>query len=456
MLTDLMWLMPGKVYPPESEKKRLDTYRQNERLFMSEHAEALREYFHAIANKTRKKKFEVETVINYQQLLSKKTADFVCGEPPVIETEGSLDRLAAMLKAQRWDTHLYEGFIDVSRFGNAVLKIVDRRVTAVSPLYWFPIVDVSDVKAVRQHVIAYPVSPDDKGTPRQLYAEIHNAGSVEIRLYEYDGDTGKIGALAQAAATAATGLDGFAVVTLTNVTHSGSLYGVDDYNIVNSIIAKIIWRLFCIDNVLDKHSDPSVSGPQSALSYDERFKTYYLDLGNYFSRNSAEDPEMKYMTWDGNLTAAYQEIELLLEQLYTLSEMGQALMVGGGGGEANSGTALKLRMVAPRIKAARLANLNDDAVRKLIIMLARVNGITIAPESLSLTWRDGLPNDETEQINTLVTATGGGAVMSLYSALKQLGLSDEVIETEIELIRQDAAANAPALFSHSVADDGEP
>ena len=93
-------------------------------------------------------------------------------------------------------------------------------------------------------------------------------------------------------------------------------------------------------------------------------------------------------------------------------EMGQAFMEGGGGGEASSGTALKLRMVSPRIKAARLTNLNTATVKQIICLLSEVNGITIDYDGLTLHWSDGLPVDEVEQIQTLISATGGKAVMS--------------------------------------------
>lgn len=442
-LINLNWLDDG-VYPPRAEKKRIDRYKLNEQLFMSEHTDALREYFHDIARRTRKKDYQVDTVINYQQLLSKKTADFVCGEPPEIETELDTDALDALLDHQRWGVKLYEAFIDVSRFGNAVLKILGNRLTAVSPAYWFPIVDPTDLKTVTRHVIAYPVEPDESGAFRGLYAEIHDIGGVEVRRYAFDGDTGRIGAL-QSSAVSATGLDDFAVQVLTNITHSGSIYGVDDYGAINSIVAKIMWRLHCIDTVLDKHSEPSVSGPSSALSYDEKFKAYYLDLGNYFTRNNADDPDVKYITWDGGLDSAYKEIELLLNQLYTISEMGQAFMEGGGGGEASSGTALKLRMVSPRIKAARLVGINDGAVKKVIALLAAVNGLHIKADEISLTWKDGLPDDEIEQLNALVTATGG-PVMSRFAALKRMGQTDEEADAELEQMREEQAASMPAML----------
>ena len=190
-----------------------------------------------------------------------------------------------------------------------------------------------------------------------------------------------------------------------------------------------------------------MSGQSRVLTWDERFNTYFLDLGNYFKRDTKDSPNVEYITWDGNLDSAYKEIELLLEQLYTLSEMGQAFMEGGGGGSAASGTALKLRMVSPRIKAQRLASINTAAVKQIITLLAQVNGIALDYDTLSINWQDGLPDDEVEEVNLLTAATGGKAIMSQFSALKARGLSDEEVEIELEQMAVEQAANMPYTLS---------
>jgi len=134
---------------------------------------------------------------------------------------------------------------------------------------------------------------------------------------------------------------------------------------------------------------------------------------------------------------------MLLNQLYTLTEMGQAFMEGGGGGSASSGTALKLRMVSPRIKASRIKTINAATVKQTIMLLAQVNGIALNYDTLTITWNDGLPNDEVEETNRLVTATGGKPIMSQYSALKALGLSDAEVEAELEQMAEERASSMP-------------
>lgn len=461
MLTNLDWLEPGKEFPPKTEKERLANYESNELLFLTKHDEVWRDGFAELARRLRLKNTNIDTILNYHQLLSKKTADFVCGEPPKLEIATNGDKIAQLLRDLDFFSRLYEAVIDVSRFGNGILKVSGKKASVASPKCWFPIVSETDLKEITQHVIAFPFARNDKGVPTKLYVEVHDIGSVEIREYSFAGeegkDAGKIGKLLKKPSRSSTGLDDFAVRLLTNVTCSSSVYGIDDYLIINSIIYKIIWRLHRADNVMDKHSEPSMSGPASALSYDERTKMYFMDLGNYFKRDSSEDPDLKYVTWDGGLESNFKELDFLVNQLYILSEMGAAFLEGSTVGAASSGTALKLRLVSPRIKAARLVGLNDAAVRSVIAMLAKLNGISIDANGLQLIWEDGLPDDPVEDAGRRSTETAGKQVKSVFSAIKERGLSDKDAEAELEQIRLEAAANMPNILATdpTAGDDGD-
>ena len=437
MLTDLNWLAPGKSFPPTSEKTRIDEYQKNDRLFMTELPAEWEESFRRISARLGKKPSGIDTVFNYQQLISKKTADFVCGEPPSIETEQDTDKITKKLEQQGFFTELYELFIDVSRFGNAIVKYRGKGTSTVSPMFWYPVVDPTDLKQINQHVIAYPTTPDINGKMTRLYAEIHDRGSFTERLYALDGST--IGALLEEKQHR-TGLDDFAIEVLTNVTCSTSIFGLSDYTIINSIVEKLIWRFSCIDNVLDKHAEPSMSGPQSAMTYDEKRGIWYLDLGKYFARADSNSPDLHYVTWDGNLESSFKEVEMLLNQLYILSEMGQAFADAGGGD--SSGTALKLRLVSPRIKAARLAKLNDSRVKNIICTICKLNNIPLDYDSLALHWNDGLPQDDAEQAQIHTQLVDGG-LMSAFTSMKKRGMTDAQIEAELEQIRKERAEKQP-------------
>jgi hypothetical protein len=441
LLTNLNWLEEGQKFPPDTERERLKKYENNSKLFETKHIEVMGPRFSEIIKRLKKKGHDVDVVLNYHQLLSKKTADFVCSIPPSIETEEDTDGLLQILKKQLFFRKLYEATIDVSRYGDAVFKIVENRVTAVNPGCWFPVCDPTDVKYVTHHVIAYGTNPDKDGKMTQLYVEIHFERQVETRTYSLENE--EIGKLLKGPEITQFDSEYSAIQVIQNITTTSSLFGIDDYSIVNSLIEKVMWRLGRIDKVLDKHSEPSMQGPTTSMIRDEKTGVWYFPLGNYLGRKP-EDAPLEYVTWDGNLEASFKELDFLLNQLYALSEMGATFIDAGKGGSDSTGTALKLRMVSPRIKAQRIIGINEQAIKSTICALAEVNGVYINSDTLELTWKDGLPKDDVEETNTLVQATGG-PIMSLYAALKSKGLSDEATDAEMQQIKDERLEAQPVV-----------
>ena len=440
MLFDLSFLDKGKKWPPESELPRIRRYEENERLFLTEHAEVWAEEWKKVEAQFRKCKMKVDLVLNYHQLITKKTADFVCGDFPTIESEGDTDILVELTDRLMLAPKTYEAFIDVSRYGNGIFKHVGTSISTATPKVWFPVVSEKNTKEICFNVFGWPIVNET-----QLYVEIHSRGSVDQRWYELDKEKHEIGDLIKSE-VASVDPDISTVLILTNITHSSSLFGIDDYVIINSLIKHLMWRLHCVDLVLDKHAEPSMVGPESALAQDPRTGEYFVPLGNYFVQAPGENKDPKYLTWDGNLDAAYKEIDFIISQLYILSEMGQAFIDGGGQGSAESGTALKLRMVSPRIKAKRIVNLNKGAFKILLADLAKLNHIDVKYKDLSITWNDGLPVDEVEETNRLVAATGGKAIMSQYAAIKSMGKTDTEVEAELKQMQKEDATSSPYVL----------
>jgi hypothetical protein len=453
MLTNTDWIRTGEAFPPKCEQERLDTYRKNELLFLGEHNEVFRGNFARMENYLKKSHREIGTVFNYPQLLTKKTADFVCGEPISIDAGKKTDRLGDVLAAMDFDTVLYEAVMDVSRFGDAPVKVMRDRISGVSPACWFPIVDRTDLKRIVRHVIAFPVDMDERGRYGRIYVEIHDPGQVEVCMfeaaYEPDGQLCFGGMIeAECDGPYKTGLSGFAVKVLKNLSHTTSVFGMDDYKIIAGLVEKLMWRLSCIDTVLDKHSEPSLSGPASALSYDNVTGLYYLDLGNYFKRDSKDDAGVEYLTWNGNLESSFREIDTLLRQIYIMSEMGAAFMEGENEGQASSGTALKLRLVSPRIKAQRIAGVNTQTLKQLLCDVAVVNGIQLSAKEIAIAWHDGLPDDPAEELGIRMAANGGKPVESQLWGIKTWnGLDDAAAQAMYEQIRGEGGAGADLAVS---------
>lgn len=524
MLYNLAWLAPNQSFPPLKERSRIKRYMENEALFDGEHfGDVLRTrdkiysregsiaVYHQCAERISRVIGNFEEIVsfpvlmNYQRLMSLKMADLVCGEYPSITGATSAENQA--LKDVRdycdFDSKLYSTIIDISRYGDAIWRVYldDTRrktFTCWDPKEWYPIVSQDGTNTILAHVLCWRVDlnehAEDLMPDYELHVQIHwcdaeRVGTYEERVYAMKPDGHGILQL-KSSNTVETGLDSCAVFHLKAYGVTNTVYGYDDYMVVDSILAEIMARVGQISVILDKHADPNITGPVTMLSQDPITGEYHLKAGKFFAVSLGEQ-EPKYMTWDGQLTAAFEQLEFLINQLYILSEMGAALLGGqDGSGTAISGTAMRFKMVNPLAKARRIANSMSRSVRRLFRELssdaevdmkenksnerysellasgqrpdtsvrgtAAVGGtdaisgifenseeplkLPIPFKKISIFWADGLPDDPRENVEVCKLATGATKMMPLEMGIMEyFGRTNEEALKWIEKIEQETA-----------------
>jgi len=464
MLTDLSFLNPGEKWPPVAELDRLDTYDKNRQLFEGGHAQVYSESFKRIQRVIGNFNDVVSyaTVMNFQKKISLKTADFLWIEPPKISAGEDESAEQQAIKAIIENSDLYNtGYsttLDISRFGDGLLLIYKDgaagRIDVAQPGNWFVVVDPVNIKRVQYHVLA--TLGGVKGQEK-LTVQIHGRGQYEERIYRIDdsqpatslvGSAIKVGKYlgTYTSNTVITGLTDFAIVQIPNVMTSDRCYGLDDYSDVDSIISEILVRISQISKILDKHADPSVQGPLSALEQDPVSGQWKLKLGNYFARMDKDDPGVEYVTWDGQLAASFTQVEKLINFLAVISEMGTAVFGNAEGtGAATSGTALRLRYVSLLSKIKRISLRYTPALVKAIKLCSQLGGLNLSDKDISVVWQDGLPNDEKERADIANVRTGGKPTISQKEAIMYLdGKSDKQAQTSLDLIMEEEAAAAPS------------
>jgi hypothetical protein len=171
-------------------------------------------------------------------------------------------------------------------------------------------------------------------------------------------------------------------------------------------------------------------------------------MGNFFPRDSKDDPDISYITWDGQLQAAFQELEELKNMLYLTSETGSTLLgETDKAGQAASGTALRLKMSSPLAKVKRLRMRFDGALKKAIYLCSQLQGkdiINLNDYCINITWQDGIQDDPLEEAQITSILTQNKAVMSQFTAIKKVqDLDDESAEKELERIREEEVINNP-------------
>lgn len=469
MLYNFNWLQLGKSFPPDREVARILRYRQNAQLFDGDHFEdpqfrthdsRMTEGVHVYLKCAERisqvvGNFEeivsFPTLLNYQRLMSLKMSDLVCGEYPTISGATSAENAALkdVRDSSDFDAKLYSSVIDISRYGEAIWRIYkdwDGRYnfTCWDPAQWYPIVKQDGTNSITDHCICWREnkSEDPDKPDWYLYVQIHSCdptkyGFYEQREYQMSAN-GKTIQKLRSTQKISTGLDRCAIFQIKAFSTTNSVYGYDDYMPIDSILAEIMVRVGQISGILDKHADPNITGPVSMLTVDPKTGEYRLNTGRFFAVSPGEE-QPKYMTWDGQLSSAFKQLEFLINQLYILSEMGAALLGGqDGSSQAISGTAMRFKMVNPLAKARRISNALTRPVRQLFACLSRDADIEdtesfeekltlpIPYRKISVFWADGLPDDPRENIENCKLATGATKMMPLEKGIMEyFGRSNE-------------------------------
>lgn len=459
ILTDLSFLEKGKPFPPPEERERLQRYESNRLLFQNEHAEVYKEQFRRIERVIGN--FEeivsYETIFNYQKLMTLKIADFVCGSPPKITV--SDDNRQKIVDRIIFDTDLYNklymSVIDLSRYGDSVPLVTRTKngtaaIDIISPLFWFPVVCKDNIKEIQYHCFAQTYIIDSENEKYGLSVQIHKPdepGKCENHRYELIGRRGSFTIGRELTEKAELRIEtAFGVCPafpVSNTPTSDSVFGIDDYGSVDSIVSELEIRVSQISKVLDKFSSPSMAGPSSMLTVDEATGEYRLRFGNYFPVNNRDDPMPEMITWDAGLDANFKQIEILTNQLYTISEMGAAVFgdLSNSAGNVASGTALRRLMISPLAKARRITQHYERVIKDIISLCAIIYGAKIDPTEITVNWNDGLPSDPVEEANIINLRTGGKATLSRWTAIQRFDkMSDSDTDTEIKMIDEDEAA----------------
>jgi len=484
VLTNLDFLKEGQPWPPHSQKARLARYHLNEQKFDNEAAVNKSRYqriINLIGNDFRVVKYKM--LINFYRKVSYKTADLLFVERPQLVAKTEANQAAADEINELSDIGSlgYQAAIDASRFGDCVFfvessaetqdgEVIEAttpgHVTIISPNKWFPVSFESNVKKIQYHVLAWVVSRiiTKNGKEKEqkfLQYQVHEKGKYATgeRRIEENGTLGilsigygvintsdeqEIGEQTETETVIDTSLSDFAVVPSHNVVTSNTVFGIDDYKDIYCLVDELQVRLEQIMHVLDKHAEPSLSGPTSALTKNEDTGEYNMKSGNFFARDSKEDPDLEYIVWDGQLEASFKEMEFIIDLLSWITEMGSAMFDRDTGAGSNlSGRALKLLYVNPLTKVARIRNNFDTSIRQAVALSSEVgHGKAFTRQDIEIVWKDGLPDDLVELAEVGVIRTGGKPTDTITAQIMtQDGLSKEAAETKAdEITAEDAMA----------------
>lgn len=432
MLYGLDWLNKETAFPPQTENDRLLAYKWYAGLFDINPFEAFGNYGNRlIANFD--EYFRLPLLLGFQRLTTIKLADMVLGAPPSItvnDNDSMTDRIADLRDRTDFDNKLYQALIDYSRYGVAVFRLFNDdtvpdkssgNFAVWNPSEWFPVLRKDGTRRISEHVLAWRVNYGTDINP-EWYLEIQRHPVEGGRYYE------ERYAMDGAGSTVQRKLESKEINTrgapcliqyAANLPSTTNIYGTSDYKIINELVFKATERMRQILHILDKHADPSMTGPSTMLTQNEQGELEFRASKFYAVSPGEEHPE--YMTWDGQLTAAFQALTELFNQIYVMSEMGEALMGNSkASGQAVSGTAMRYKMIAPLEKARRVSNSLTLPIKKLIAGLLFIDdGTSMRFQDINVVWEDSLPKDPREIAELVRLQTGAPQIIPLKHALME-------------------------------------
>jgi hypothetical protein len=468
MITDYEKILsPGQPWPPADRdtQERLALYKRNEHLFEGDHGKVWQDELRKLRGD---KSGDLRLKLNYFQLVSLFWSDMAVGETPYAKAdEEQTAQVEALSRIIQW-TDLWsimeDAVVDMSIYGDAPLKVRYQDygiIENVPPEYWFPVVEASNVKQVKAHVIAYEFEDPElneaqiaavdsglslsTGKTSYLKVEIHLVGLIEHRLYglkdkkiETQIDLADFPDFASLQSVEETGLDDFAIIVLHNTTSTKKYHGKEDYSIFLDVVKELETRYPQVFFILDKHADPSMYGPPME-EQDPRDGEYKVQGGSrYFTLVDKEQAVPGMITWDGNLDASFQTIAGegwgLMQRFYELSETSKVCFDSSAGGQGLSAQALRLMMWKPLKKSNKIQRRLTPVVQQLIRLVSMVEvnmGMkgAVPIENITINWHDGMPIDEQADAQRDATLVTGG-VRSAQGIMRDKGISEDQINQE--------------------------
>ena len=456
------------VFPYKNAQARLNAYSKYDKLFDGKHFEAFSIEINSLQYTQNYAKLKY-VAVNFAGLISKVSADMLAGEPIKLSgtTKEMTDWLASLAFENGLHTQLYESALKNSARGDAIFKVRSGPknpgdsvstvfIEDITPSIYFPAVNAGNWRAEPKYKeLAFLVTI---GKDEYIRIERHYPGKIENELWEYrDKVLYRKAPLSlynpDLPEVEDTGIDRSLIIHVPNW-RAGDYFGVSDYHDIEALMYAVNNRMTKNENILDKHSDPILALPEGVLDEQGNIRKDKLQLFTIPDNEMGSKPaKPEYITWDASLDNSFKQIDKLIEFLYMTSETSPAVFGMDKQGAAESGRALKLRLMRTIAKINRKKLYYDQGLKEAIYvaqLLAKAHGYEVMgkklpgePEVPSITWADGLPIDDQEQIENVGKRLDQGTESKTDAIMKLDNLDRDDAEKKAKRITEENGVAVP-------------
>lgn len=470
--------LEGQEFPGDQHRERIKRYAQHRKMLRGLYDAAMG--IEAMVNATgssdylldlrrdemRKLVGEVRVIANLPRVIARRLAGMATrGLTFKAREETQTQTIQDVLKASRWSRLRRQMCYRMLIYGNGVASVRKERdkqifVDARDPWTWFPTADLYDPAEATEHTFAWAVR---RGDAEFLLQEVHRPGEIlrtanELRAVtkSYMGGTTdelvrdtKVGARVDwtefypdLREVEKTSVDEPLVVYMQAWTDEETIYG-DSLLLGNeSLVFELTARLSQIANVLDKHAEPKLQGPDSGMARDPHTGQSSFSVTSSFFPIEPGDAQYSYLSWEAQLEHAQKAIDRVVSLICIQMDMSPELLglnlSGGAGVEATDTLRIRSFSTLAGIEDQRAFML--DSMQTLGRLILRLDGWQ-SVDSPEVVFGDPLPVSAKERSEQILADRRAG-VVSMETAVQRANpdMDADELKAEVERIRNEEAS----------------
>jgi hypothetical protein len=474
MLTDLLWIADGRPWPPEDadEKARLAEHAFMRQAYSGLHEKIFPRYVAYLADASKDSKKQ-KIILDWPELATTSYLNLLIGEEPEVLAGERKDL------PERPDEQV---FIDVSRYGIGLYEVSDAGIQALNPENCYLVVRSESIQQPQAFVFFHCFKQeegigDKKKEHEYIKFTIHTPGQIQHVIYEVlkdfaldvtgiDTNSGSrlsgpkqlkdfpayASLQVDSSGIQKPSVDDFLIVAVHGQLSSERYYGRSDYKpSILSLVESLDLLFAQRAEVVAKFTSPTPIIPESATTFDHKTQEWIYKPGRPIIMQPG-DASPSLMVWDAQLSQVDRAIEQSMDQLMQMLQLSRVLLAGQGQGQAESGTALRIRLIPTLAKVSKMARAAEKAIPKVLNLWSQLHLPEIPLDAITVNLQDGIPEDPMETAQAALLWDQMGAIsMERKLILQGLKEGSEAFDNELERIKgaqqaqQQAAPEAPRI-----------
>lgn len=386
--------------------------------------------------------------LNYFKLIADKIVSLAFNNELLIKTgnEETDRQLQELCNRVGFEDSIRRALLFSEIYGDSIIRVYKDGINVLPPYFGIKNVSDHDIDNTESITLYEPLT-DTSGNVSAVRFEIHyknritefvhsfNSGTLGSRIrYEYYGrvipERGKTYYYPE--------LDDVNTCQWCTLNKDISIYGTSAFDGIKDIVFSLESLVSARNYTIMDNAQPSLIVGLSMFATNEETGSYELKKikDKYLIRDS--DGEPKYLEWGGDNTVHARELqEDLMQNLYELSEISKSVMTGDYKGQVSNET-LETSAKSATERASRDVGELWYQFRNALFSLARLNGIDISLENLTLTFNISRTLTD-QEIAEIATTLQSNQMLSRRSILKKyFGFTDEQCDSEFSLIESES------------------